>query len=73
MVGRLKGAIESLCGRGSRSYFVMNKDGFTGMPLCHDASKVYTALSRFIKDLGKSSPFRKTERGKVEAKIVAME
>ena len=32
-----------------------------------------SALSRSIKDLGKSSPFRKTERGKLEAKILAKE
>ena len=31
---------------------------------------LYVALSRSIKDHGKSSPFRKTERGKFEAKIV---
>jgi hypothetical protein len=37
------------------------------------ASTLYAALARSIKDLGKSSPFRKTERGKFEAKIVAKE
>jgi len=31
------------------------------------ASTLYTALSRSIKHLGKSSPFRKTEWGKFEA------
>jgi hypothetical protein len=31
------------------------------------ASMLYAALSCSIKDLGKSSPFRKTERGKFEA------
>jgi len=34
------------------------------------AVRVYAALSLSIKDLGKSSPFRKTERGKFEAMIV---
>ncbi len=35
------------------------------------ASTLYAALARSIKDLGKASPFRKSERGKFEAKIVA--
>jgi HB1, ASXL, restriction endonuclease HTH domain len=30
------------------------------------ASTLYAALSRSIKDLGKISPFRKTERGRFE-------
>jgi hypothetical protein len=33
-------------------------------------STLYAALAHGIKDLGKGSPFRKTERGKFEAKIV---
>ena len=37
------------------------------------ASMLYAALSRSFKDLGKSSPFRKTERGKFEAKILPNE
>jgi HB1, ASXL, restriction endonuclease HTH domain len=37
------------------------------------ASTLYAALARSIKDLGKSSPFRKTERGKFEAKILPKE
>ena len=31
------------------------------------ASTLYAAIGRSIKDLGKASPFRKTERGKFEA------
>ena len=34
------------------------------------ASTLYAALSRSIKDEGRSSPFKKSERGKFEAKIV---
>jgi hypothetical protein len=34
------------------------------------AATLYAALSRSIKDLGKSSPFRKAERGKFEAKVI---
>jgi HB1, ASXL, restriction endonuclease HTH domain len=37
------------------------------------ASTLYAAISRSIKDEGKSSPFRKTERGKFEAKVLAKE
>jgi hypothetical protein len=37
------------------------------------ASTLYAAISRSIKDEGKSSPFAKTEKGKFEAKIVAKE
>ena len=37
------------------------------------ASTLYAAISRSIKDLGKSSPFRRTERGKFEAKILPKE
>lgn len=37
------------------------------------ASTLYAALSRSVKDLGKSLPFRKTERGKFEAKILTKE
>jgi hypothetical protein len=37
------------------------------------ASTLYAAISRSIKDEGKASAFRKTERGKFEAKIVARE
>ncbi|MFT3881811.1 MAG: winged helix-turn-helix domain-containing protein [Gemmatales bacterium] len=35
------------------------------------AATLYAALARSIKDLGKASPFRKAERGKFEAKMVA--
>ena len=34
------------------------------------ASTLYAAIGRSIKDEGKASAFRKTERGKFEAKIV---
>ena len=34
------------------------------------ASTLYAAIGRSIKDEGKASPFRKTERGKFEAKIL---
>jgi len=34
---------------------------------------LYAAIARSIKDDGKSSSFRKTERGKFEAKIVPKE
>jgi HB1, ASXL, restriction endonuclease HTH domain len=37
------------------------------------ASTLYAAISRSIKDDGKSSPFSKTERGKFEAKIAVKE
>src|SRR5260221_4707047 len=37
------------------------------------ASTLYAALARSIKDDGKASAFRKTERGKFEAKILAKE
>ena len=37
------------------------------------SSTLYAAIARSIKDLAKSSAFRKTERGKFEAKIVAKE
>ena len=37
------------------------------------ASTLYAAIGRSIKDLGKASAFRKTERGKFEAKIVVKE
>ncbi len=37
------------------------------------AATLYAAISRSIKDLGKASPFRKTERGKFEAKILPKE
>jgi hypothetical protein len=37
------------------------------------ASTLYAAIGRSIKDEGKSSAFRKTERGKFEAKIVVKE
>ncbi|MFT3883649.1 MAG: winged helix-turn-helix domain-containing protein [Gemmatales bacterium] len=37
------------------------------------AATLYTALSRSIKDKGRSSPFKKAERGKFEAKILAKE
>ena len=37
------------------------------------ASTLYAAIGRSIKDEGKASVFRKTERGKFEAKIVAKE
>jgi len=37
------------------------------------ASTLYAALSRSIKDLSKTSPFRKAERGKFEAKILPKE
>ena len=37
------------------------------------ASTLYAALTRSIKDDGRSSPFKKSERGKFEAKIVAKE
>ncbi len=32
------------------------------------AATLYAALARSIKDLGKASPFRKTERGRFEAR-----
>jgi len=32
------------------------------------AATLYAAISRSIKDLGKASPFRKTEREKFEAR-----
>ncbi|MFT3883657.1 MAG: HTH domain-containing protein [Gemmatales bacterium] len=34
------------------------------------AATLYAAISWSIKDLGKASPFKKSERGKFEAKIV---
>jgi hypothetical protein len=34
------------------------------------AATLYAAISRSIKDLGKASAFRKTERGKFETKIL---
>jgi len=37
------------------------------------ASTLYAAIGRSIKDEGKASAFRKTERGKFEAKILAKE
>jgi hypothetical protein len=37
------------------------------------AATLYAAVSRSIKDLGKASPFRKTERGRFEAKIAVKE
>ncbi len=37
------------------------------------ASTLYAAIGRSIKDLGKGSPFRKTESGKFEAKILPNE
>jgi hypothetical protein len=37
------------------------------------AATLYAAISRSIKDLGRSSPFKKTERGKFEAKILPKE
>ncbi len=37
------------------------------------AATLYAALARSIKDLGKASPFKKSERGKFEAKIVVNE
>ncbi len=37
------------------------------------AATLYAALARSIKDEGKASAFRKTERGKFEAKIVGKE
>jgi hypothetical protein len=36
-------------------------------------STLYAAISRSIKDEGKASAFRKTERGKFEAKILSKE
>ena len=35
------------------------------------ASTLYAAIGRSIKDEGKASAFRKTERGKFEAKILS--
>lgn len=32
------------------------------------ANTLYAAISRFIKEKGKTSPFRKAERGKFEAR-----
>ena len=37
------------------------------------AATLYTAISRSIKDEGKASAFRKTERGKFEAKVLPKE
>jgi hypothetical protein len=37
------------------------------------ASTLYAAISRSIKDEGKASAFRKTERGKFEAKVLPKE
>jgi hypothetical protein len=37
------------------------------------AATLYAALSRSIEDFGKSSAFRKAERGKFEAKILPKE
>jgi len=37
------------------------------------ASTLYAAIGLSIKDEGKASAFRKTERGKIEAKILANE
>lgn len=37
------------------------------------AATLYAAISRSIKELGKASVFRKAERGKFEAKILALE
>ena len=37
------------------------------------AATHYAAISRSIKDLGKAAAFRKTERGKYEAKMMAKE
>jgi hypothetical protein len=37
------------------------------------ASTLYAAIGRSIKDEGKASAFRKSERGKFEAKILAKE
>lgn len=37
------------------------------------ASTLYAAIGRSIKDEGKASALRKTERGKFEAKILAKE
>lgn len=37
------------------------------------ASTLYAAIGRSIKDLGRSSPFKKSERGKFEAKILPTE
>ncbi|MGC3971088.1 MAG: HTH domain-containing protein [Pirellulales bacterium] len=37
------------------------------------ASTLYAAISRSIKDFGKASPFKKSERGRFEAKILPKE
>ena len=37
------------------------------------AATLYAAIARSIKDLGRSSPFKKSERGKFEAKVLAKE
>ena len=37
------------------------------------ASTLYAAIGRSIKDEGKASAFRKTERGKFEAKVLPKE
>ncbi|MFT3880737.1 MAG: HTH domain-containing protein [Gemmatales bacterium] len=37
------------------------------------AATLYAAISRSIKDLGKASPFKKSERGKFEAKKLPKE
>jgi hypothetical protein len=53
---------------------VMATEGLWSSPVGKTpAATLHTAISRSIKDLEKGSPFKKSERGKFEAKILPKE